>query len=53
MCEAVDREKAGLLHVIIAANQQSVIDLPKNFASILKSFSVTYRCKYYKSATIF
>lgn len=52
MCEAVNREKAGHLHVIIAANQQAVIHVPGNFASILKYLSVTYRCTFYKSVTI-
>lgn len=44
MREAVNREKAGQLHVIIAANQQPDIHLPGNFASILMCFSITYRC---------
>jgi hypothetical protein len=44
MREAVNREKGGQLHAIIAANQQPDIHLPGNFASILMCFSITYCC---------
>jgi hypothetical protein len=44
MREAVNREKAGQLYVIIAAHQQPIVRLPRNFAFILTCFSDTYRC---------